>query len=348
MSSIEDVSLANSQVIESFLGSLRGNGRSNDTVKSYGAALSVFSKWAKEKSVLILKMTVDDHEAFKLSLSDRGLRGGTKAIYVTAVRSMWKRLHDRGLVPYPETKIEVPKSESEHHAMLTPEEYRTFLSVFSDYHPQDVRDKAIFMCLWDTGARIAELLSVDMEKLDLRKGEMLIKTYKRRDHSRIVCLSKETLDALCQWMKVRQMTLDRYGLGSVRSVFINVGTKSAGERLGKYAVQLSCRRVRVLAKLEKDITPHSFRHGCATDLLNNGMDIRRVQEYLGHARLSTTQIYTHVLPSQVHDEFRRIRGGLTADHKNNMIGPYVPGEEREKHQIVPSLEKGKSVLLPGW
>jgi site-specific recombinase XerD len=297
----------NTALLNDFLAWLRAR-RSSSTHSGYAFGLSVLMRWLEQKEIALEKMALRDHADFVIDLEKRGLKSGTRIAYMNGVKCFWKWLFDDGLVPYSPDKIALPRnSDTKHHALLTPEEYRAFMSAIPTYDAIGIRNLCVFSLLWETGTRICELLSIDVSDIDLRKRSIVIKSAKRLDHTRTVFWEfEETHSHLIRWLYVREQEMSHHGTRPV-ALFVNLASREPGRRIDKHPIEKSCRLYRQMAKIEKKITPHSFRHGFATDLLLKGADIRLVQELLGHVRLSSTQIYTHVQSSDIEKAYRTAR-----------------------------------------
>jgi integrase/recombinase XerC len=153
------------------------------------------------------------------------------------------------------------------------------------------RDRAILEMLYGTGVRVSELVKLDLRDADLRNRMVKVKGKRRKE--RIVPFGEPALHALLGWFTVRQNFLNNAPAAERddEAVFLNyqgtrITTRSVGRMVDKY--------IKICAGIHRDISPHSLRHSFATHLLDSGADLRDIQELLGHARLSTTQIYTHV------------------------------------------------------
>jgi integrase/recombinase XerC/integrase/recombinase XerD len=162
------------------------------------------------------------------------------------------------------------------------EEADRLLSATADEDPGSLRDRALFEFLYSTGCRISEAVSLDVTDLDLPAGS--VKVAGKGGKERVVFLGSVAAEVLKQYL------IRRAGAGRPRALFLN----RKGQRLtARGARYILSRHIKKLA-FSKNVTPHTFRHSFATHILNRGADIRVVQELLGHASLSTTQIYTHV------------------------------------------------------
>lgn len=165
-----------------------------------------------------------------------------------------------------------------------------------------LRDKAILETLFSTGLRVSELVSLNIDQVNLKSGEFMVRGKGRKD--RIVFLSVRAANAISEYLKKRK---DNY-----KPLFINLSINTDDLDEGEYkrltarSIQRIIKKYATLAGITKKVTPHMLRHSFATDLLINGADIRSVQELLGHASITTTQIYTHITNSklrEVHEKF---------------------------------------------
>ncbi|MDD5347771.1 MAG: tyrosine-type recombinase/integrase [Candidatus Omnitrophica bacterium] len=284
---------ANSDLVAEFISWCRAK-HSAATVMSYHGGLSALRRWADDSGMSIGEMTPDDFCGYAYELEKRGLRSGTRSLYVTAAKTMWRWLHERGRVAWSESLIPTPAvRDSEPYPTMTPEDYSLVAGTFSDILPLDVRNAAAVAMLWATGLRIGELLSIDVEDLNVGEMSAVVRTFKRRNHRRTVFWTEQANRHLCRWIAMREALLEREGL-SASPLFINIGPNAMGNRLDKDAIQKAFRAARASAGITKKISPHSCRHGNATQLLKHGTDIRYIQQLLGHARLNTTQRYTHL------------------------------------------------------
>ncbi|HEY9053913.1 MAG TPA: tyrosine-type recombinase/integrase [Rectinemataceae bacterium] len=151
-----------------------------------------------------------------------------------------------------------------------------------------VRDKALFEVLYSTGCRASEVSGMRLSSLDLLRG--IAKVKGKGSKERVVFLGKPAISALRAFLPLRSARLSKLGLQANDYLFIN----SKGGRLGVRGMELIVERRQAEAMGKKNVSPHAFRHSFATQLVSNGADIRIVQEMLGHASISTTQVYTHV------------------------------------------------------
>ena len=170
----------------------------------------------------------------------------------------------------------------------------------------DLRNRAILETLYSTGLRISELVNLNIEDIDLDRGEFMVRG--KGDKPRPVFLSQNAIRAIRQYLDDRQDTFAPLFISHGRSRTDDMLSKGEKLRLTAYTIQEMVRKHGRLAGLNKKVTPHTLRHSFATGLLNEGADIRAVQEMLGHSSIQTTQIYTHVTNKQlkeIHSRFHR-------------------------------------------
>ena len=169
-----------------------------------------------------------------------------------------------------------------------------------------MRDLAILETLYSTGLRVSELASLNRNQVDLVRREFMVRGKGKKP--RIVFLSDRAVKHIQNYLKSRNDAFE--------PLFINVGrpraatdiTKGESRRLSTVSIESLVRKYAMLSGITKKVTPHTLRHSFATDLLQNGADIRAVQEMLGHASITTTQIYTHLTNRrlrEIHEKFHK-------------------------------------------
>lgn len=210
---------------------------------------------------------------------------------LAALRTFFQFLLREGVVEMnPAKLVSTPRLEKKLPNHLSVEDMIRFIETPDPETDLGKRDRAILEFLYGTGMRVSELTKLDLSDIDYR-NKMVRVTGKRRKE-RIVPFGDPALHALMHYLSVRSVFLQHAPLAERESqaVFLNyqgtrITTRSVGRMVDKY--------IQICAGIH-NISPHSLRHSFATHLLDNGADLRHIQELLGHARLSTTQIYTHV------------------------------------------------------
>ncbi len=296
----------NLATIEEFLVWL-GGGHSPETVKSYRFALSSFIKYLVEIKKKIVKCNLNDLTHYLLWLENRGLRSGTRALYVTSVKTLWLWLWKQNRVSFSHDLIPTPTAQDKQpYPFMEEYEYNALMRSFDEFYPKELRNKTMVCLLWTTGMRLSELLSLNVSSLHFEEKYGLVRTFKRKNHIRRFYLTPELTELLQKWLQVRERVLKRAGVGA-EALFIKMDTASPSKRLSRCAVQRVFRNARKSLGIEKKISPHTCRHGFGYEGAKNPhMPIRHLQELMGHAKISTTNIYMQCKDSEVEESFRTV------------------------------------------
>jgi integrase/recombinase XerD len=215
---------------------------------------------------------------------------------VSAVHSFHRFCLEEGLVGSdPSEDIGAPRVPQGIPKALSEDEVNALLAAVAGNGPRALRDRAILETLYAGGVRISELVGLDVDDLDLHDG--LARVLGKGSKERVVPLGRGARDALREYLQRGRPELDRARRrqASLRAVFLN----ARGGRLTRQGAWLIVRDAGGRAGLGDRLYPHVLRHSCATHMLDHGADIRVVQELLGHASLSTTQVYTKVSPERL-------------------------------------------------
>ena len=237
---------------------------------------------------------------YRLGLARRDLKKVTQSYYVIGLRNFLKYLTRREFNVLSPEKVEVPQIGDRKIEVLGYNELERLLSAPKTNTFRGVRDKAILETLFSTGLRVSELCALD-RYVDLNNGELSVRG--KGDKLRVVFFSKRARDSIKNY-------LDKRG-DMEEALFISL-TKS-GKVIGRITPRAVQRLVGLHARhagIPASVHPHQLRHQFATDLLINGADLRSVQELLGHANISTTQMYTHLTNKElreVHEAFHAKR-----------------------------------------
>lgn len=235
------------------------------------------------------------------------LKVATQNFHMLALRAFLRYLSFRGIGSLSPEKVSIAKAGDREINFLEGEEIEQILIAANGTDRSGLRDRAILEVLFSTGLRVSELVGLKLKSLNLNRGEMSILGKGKK--LRVVFLSKDALYWLDQYVAKRGIAKDSNGafissrdeplFASVEKRHVSVRTV---ERIvSKYATR---------AGITKKVSPHTFRHSYATDLLISGADIRSVQSLLGHSSITTTQVYTHVTDQhlrEVHEAFHRRR-----------------------------------------
>lgn len=216
----------------------------------------------------------------------------TIARKVSALRSFYKFLVRENILEYnPLAKIHSPKLDKKLPTFLDEIEI-TELMELPDANPLGIRDRAVLEMLYATGCRVSELVGLTLERVDI--GNRFVMLLGKGDKERLVPIGHTCCKALESYYRVRSELMEKYRKNH-EFIFIN----NRGGALTDRSVRRILEKYINLLALHKHVSPHTIRHTFATHLLEHGADLRSVQELLGHANLSTTQIYTHVTNERI-------------------------------------------------
>lgn len=232
---------------------------------------------------------------------NRGYRDATVARKVAAVKSFFAFLAAEGLSDVdPTENLKSPQVGKTLPRALTLEEIDHLLEQPARKQtPEARRDKAMLELLYATGLRVTELVSLDLDDVALESDPVTVRCVGKGDQERVRPLHPRAVDELRQYIFHIRPKLVRNK--KERALFVN----RRGERLTRQGFWLILRNYTKAAGFDKSVTPHTIRHTYATHMLEGGMPLRTVQEALGHASISTTQIYTHVTNAQKRSEYDR-------------------------------------------
>lgn len=238
-----------------------------------------------------------DVSAYVVWMSDRGKSAATVTRALASLKSFYAFLVERGKVKAnPAKGITAAKVERKFPEVLTGREVELFLEQPRCVDAKGYRDHAMLELLYATGIRVSELIALDVTDCSLSAGFIRCES---KGRERIIPLYPTAVKALSDYIKdVRpQLLADP----AETALFVNMN----GERMSRQGFWKIVKHYQETAQIEKDITPHTLRHSFAVHLLENGADLRAIQEMLGHADISSTQIYTHVVKKQLRDIYQK-------------------------------------------
>jgi integrase/recombinase XerD len=280
--------------VEDFLTWLAAErGRSSNTLVAYRRDLSSYWVWLVERGENLDDVTGSDLDAYVGHLRERGLAPSSVKRALVAVRSLHRFRSEEGLAAMdPSASIETPRVPAGLPKALTESEIDGLLAQVVGDNPVSLRDRAVLEVLYGTGARISEVCTLGIGDVDLDGG--LLRLFGKGSKERVVPLGRWARVALAAWLGEgarSAMEPEQWARrGDADAVFLN----QRGGRLGRQGAWAIVRKYGDAAGLGERLTPHVLRHSCATHMLNHGADIRAVQELLGHASITTTQVYTMV------------------------------------------------------
>jgi len=269
-------------------------GRAPASISAYRRDLVAYEHFLADRGVTLLEADVGLIEAYVALLSETR-RASSTARALAAVRGLHRFCVDeRGATVDPTEGVSTPRIPQAIPKALSETEVELLLSAVIGEDPRALRDRAILETLYATGMRISELAGLRLGDLDLGRG--LAVAYGKGSKERLVPVGSHAVSALEAWLGSQgrsAMAPARWARRvDAEAVFIS----TRGRRMSRQAVWQVVRTAATKVKLEDRVSPHVLRHSCATHLLEHGADIRVVQELLGHATITTTQVYTKVSP----------------------------------------------------
>jgi site-specific recombinase XerD len=274
-------------------------GRALKTVENYDRYLTRFFEFAKVKSPSDITPTLLREYRLWLNRQPTGhksphsdtLTKKTQNYYLIALRAFLKFLAKRGVESVSPEVIELAKVPERSLDLITPTELTRLFKTAQGSELRDLRDRAMLELLFSTGLRVSELASLTVDT-DFQSGEFSIRG--KGSKIRVVFVSPEAKEIVSKYLKARK--------DMEEALFVRIDQKGrVMGPLGRRSIERAIKDRAIEAGISKKVTPHVMRHMFATDLLSNGADLRSVQMLLGHANISTTQIYTHVTNKQLRD-----------------------------------------------
>jgi len=270
---------------------------STRTLRNYSHALNAYLEWRGDAFSSWRDCTADDFRLYLFELMKQELARSTIRLRFAALRSFYKYLvHRRGLGVSPLADVQLPKLERKLPVVLNLSQMEQLLEMPLKIDPgprakpwQPVRDVAMMELFYSSGLRVSELVGLDVRDTDFISET--VRVLGKGNKERMVPIGSHAMTAL---QKYRQQAGVQRG-----PLFINKSMK----RLSARSVQLMLKKYLHASDIGFDVTPHKLRHTFATHMLDHGADLRSVQSLLGHASLSTTQIYTHVTKERMREAY---------------------------------------------
>ncbi|MCX7796142.1 MAG: site-specific tyrosine recombinase XerD [bacterium] len=276
--------------IEKFLSFLSyERGYSQNTLSSYKIDLVELSDFLNEKESSLIKASKDDLVQFINMLSERGFTNNTIIRKLASIRTFFKYLLSEGMIEEDLVSfLDTPKKEKKIPKVLFEDQIKKLLEQPLLQEERYARERSILELLYSCGLRVSEIVNLTINDINLEEGFVRIKG--KGNKERIVPLGSKAISAINEYLKQRKHIKEK-------KLFLN----SRNKGLSRQSVWLIVKQFANNVGL--DISPHTLRHSFATHLLDNGADLRVVQELLGHSSISTTQIYTHVSNKRLKEEF---------------------------------------------
>ncbi|WP_192917930.1 site-specific tyrosine recombinase XerD [Companilactobacillus halodurans] len=288
----DKLSIKNQEMIDTIADYARylrlDRGLSQNTIISYQQDLLEFSKFLEDRKISFYP---EDHFVVTQFFADQDKMKKSKTSQMRIFSSLrkfyqWLELVEK-IKSNPLNQMDAPKKGNHLPVVLSMDEVNSLIESPDITIPLGIRDRTIFEVMYATGLRVSELVNLTMD--DLHLDLELIKTLGKGNKERLLPIS----DTAISWLKkyfseTRNDLVTKYG--QQKEVFLNF----RGKKLTRQSIWRMIKKYIAQVGIEKDVTPHTLRHSFATNLLENGADLRVVQELLGHSDISTTQIYTHI------------------------------------------------------
>ncbi len=309
-------------LVTSFLEKIRAeDGLSSNTLLSYSKDLELFDKFIKAQNISIANVSSDDLKNYFFYLHQEDFRSSSIARKISCFKSFYKFLEEESVTKInPTLHLHAPKKESKLPKFLSEEEIFKLLDfINNDKSEFGIKLSCMFEILYSAGLRVSELVSLPVsaiQEIDDENGQKTLRNYLivkgKGNKERIAALNKSAIKKLIEYLNFRKI------MGQEKSKWLFVGTVRSSKKqekireenveTAKYSHITRQRFHQMLKELAKKagidaarVHPHVIRHSFASHLLNNGIDLRVLQELLGHSDISSTEIYTHILDSKKQD-----------------------------------------------
>ena len=301
------------KVLEEYVKYMRSvKGLSERSIDSYRSDIGSYLAFLEARGIEAVKAGTKTARSFVAFLTRSRKQPSSINRVISALRGFYRYLLNEELCSAdPFDAVMTIKKQRKLPEVLFEEELEELLKN-EDLGFVPLRDRLIVEMLYSTGCRVSELIGVDLGDLDLKERTLLVRG--KGSKERIVFLGQPSLKVLKAYLPYRGARVYRGDLDSEKALFLNM----KGRRLTRRGVAEIVKKWALDRGVQKPVTPHTFRHSFATHVMDRGADIRVVQELLGHAKLSTTQVYTHL-------GIERLRNIYTGAHPH--AGKEAPGPE---------------------
>ena len=290
--------------VEEFLSWLASErGRSRNTLAAYRRDLTSYCEWLSAHRATLLTVTRAELDQFVQVRRSSGAAPSSVARQLAAIRMLHRFMAEEGVRPdNPSADVEGVRGPAGIPHPLTEAEVGALLDAVVATDPASLRDRALLEFLYATGARISEACGMSLGDLD--RENRLVRLFGKGAKERIVPFGRAAVATMDEWLLSGREHLEpvRWARrGDQEAVFLNM----RGSRLSRQAAWTIVKKYGERVGLAEKLSPHVLRHSCATHLLDHGADLRIVQEMLGHASISTTQVYTKVSQERLWQVYRQ-------------------------------------------
>lgn len=291
--------MQNQECLEIFETYLRDEkNASSNTLSSYMRDIRQLAEFLEARDdIQIVSATEKDLESYIEHLRENGKSVATVSRNIASIKNLYSYLGIHQIIKQsPATKLTAEKSVQKLPQILTSQEVNLLLDQPKCIDAKGYRDKAMLELLYATGMRVTELIDLNVEDINLAAAVVRCHS---RNKERVIPIYPAAVKALDDYIRLvrPQMLADP----SDPTLFVNVG----GERMSRQGFWKIIKYYQKKANIDKDITPHTLRHSFAAHLLENGADIHDIQEMLGHADVSSTQVYSQLVKKQLKDTYKR-------------------------------------------
>ncbi len=270
---------------------------SENTLQSYKRDLKQFKKYLEDCELHYNRVKEDDINDYVKELQEEGKKSSSISRCIASIRLFYQfALKSKKVKTDPTQNIKSPKIEKRVPSILTSEEVELLLEQPKDIDLKGIRDKAMLEFAYATGMRVTEIISLNIDDVNLDEGYVICKNASKQ---RNIPLGTMSLNALREYIEDARDILIK--TESEKALFVNVN----GTRLTRQGFWKIIKYYKEQAHITKEITPHVLRHSFATHLLQNGADLKAIQTMLGHSDISSTQVYMQFQDSTLKDVYKR-------------------------------------------
>lgn len=262
-----------------------------NTASSYKNDILKFKEFIEEKKLNLNKLNSEDITSFILSLKKKNYSSTSIVRILSGIRNFYKFMIGLGYIKNSQLNIESPKIEKKLPEILTYQEIEKILNL-DKISRKHIRNLAILELFYSSGLRVSEVCNLKVNDLNLENG--FIKVKGKGDRERIALLNKKTIELLKKYLNERKQNYSEY-------LFLN----NQGKKISRQSIWKIVKKYAKYAGINKNVKPHTLRHTFATHLLNEGLDLRVVQELLGHKSIATTEIYTHLERKRIKELYKK-------------------------------------------
>ncbi len=285
-------------LVESFLEFLQNDKKlSDNTLQSYNRDIKLYCNYLAENDLDMVNTDSEEIKEYLESLKTKGKAVSTVSRNLASLRSFYQYLHrTKVITDDPTVNIESPKIERKPPKILTSEQIELLLDQPKCVDLKGYRDKAMLELVYATGIRVTELISLNVEDINLEEGYIKCQG---KAKERVIPIGSLAINALKEYMdKSRSILLKDE---NDKALFVNVN----GQRLTRQGFWKIIKQYKTQANIDVDITPHTLRHSFAVHLLENGAELRAIQEMLGHSDISSTQVYAQIGQNRIKDVYMK-------------------------------------------